>query len=605
LAKLVYLIPREKIENRGVEGSFLDALLLSLYGDAFSPREEFLMLQLFKNAIANEVRNIKTGPLEIIQAESVVPKMILSYNKRKQGVEYLKTTFGSLLKDVVTQDYVFEFNPARISQQLSMSPDPSKKVEGAELDRKVKETIEKRTQQLISVCQQALERIVGSLTSLPYGLRLICKQLTQLCGEAFPRSPKEEIHKVIGYFVYYRFINLCITQPESFEIVTGDLTMNVRKNLISVAKVLQKLFDFSAFNQEDEKVANPWIIANRAQVVEYINDLTSISDAEDYLAVNKYMELTQKTKPLILISDHEIAETHELLVAYQSQVAPDGNDPLRVVLKDLGEAPKPASNDPRDVQLTLENRFKDSIQEEMSADAHLYEETKELIIQIFKSIPIRASTPQTLMSILKEATKFAKDQNNKTLGKNITKVLKNMEKLEEKGKITKKDRYTSLLRDVALEVSNRASKREQQRKEIERLQATLKNLKKHQDYMSNQINEFEKYLAGCRVNAAKKAKEKRKKPIKFAFKELVKKEVVLESDVPESSQGKTKLFISMPEIGKFEIEAKIAGMSVTKMHLDLEDLLERKDNNIPSLDLDQVVLSVPNTILLFNKEFLS
>lgn len=61
----------------------------------------------------------------------------------------------------------------------------------------------------------------------------------------------------------------------------------------------------------------------------------------------------------------------------------------------------------------------------------------------------------------------------------------------------------------------------------------------------------------------------------------------------------------MPEIGKFEIEAKIAGMSVTKMHLDLEDLLERKDNNVPSLDLDQVVLSVPNTILLFNKEFLS
>lgn len=47
--------------------------------------------------------------------------------------------------------------------------------------------------------------------------------------------------------------------------------------------------------------------------MEYINDLTSISDAEDYLAVNKYMELTQKTKPLILISDHEIAETHELL----------------------------------------------------------------------------------------------------------------------------------------------------------------------------------------------------------------------------------------------------------------------------------------------------
>jgi hypothetical protein len=61
----------------------------------------------------------------------------------------------------------------------------------------------------------------------------------------------------------------------------------------------------------------------------------------------------------------------------------------------------------------------------------------------------------------------------------------------------------------------------------------------------------------------------------------------------------------MPEIGKFEIEAKIAGILVSKMHLSLEDLLERKDYNIPSLDLGQVVFSVAKMILLFNKEFLS
>jgi hypothetical protein len=35
-------------------------------------------------------------------------------------------------------------------------------------------------------------------------------------------------------------------------------------------------------------------------------------------------------------------------------------------------------------------------------------------------------------------------------GKNISKVLKNIERLEEKNIVTKKDRYTSLLKDVAL-----------------------------------------------------------------------------------------------------------------------------------------------------------
>jgi hypothetical protein len=61
----------------------------------------------------------------------------------------------------------------------------------------------------------------------------------------------------------------------------------------------------------------------------------------------------------------------------------------------------------------------------------------------------------------------------------------------------------------------------------------------------------------------------------------------------------------MPEIGKFSIDVKISGISFGKLSIDLEELLELKDNNVPTLELDQVVLSVPNTLLLFNKEFLS
>jgi hypothetical protein len=37
------------------------------------------------------------------------------------------------------------------------------------------------------------------------------------------------------------------------------------------------------------------------------------------------------------------------------------------------------------------------------------------------------------------------------------------------------------------------------------------------------------------VNVVKKAKDKKKKPIKFTYKELVKKEVILSSDLPENA----------------------------------------------------------------------
>lgn len=61
----------------------------------------------------------------------------------------------------------------------------------------------------------------------------------------------------------------------------------------------------------------------------------------------------------------------------------------------------------------------------------------------------------------------------------------------------------------------------------------------------------------------------------------------------------------MPTVGEFDIEAKIAGMSVGKMTLELEDLLEKKENGILRLELDQVTLNVPSTIFLINKYFLS
>jgi Ras GTPase-activating-like protein IQGAP2/3 len=53
LARLVFLMKSKDMEN------FLDTVLLTLYGDAFSPREEFLILELFKHALNFEMKGVK------------------------------------------------------------------------------------------------------------------------------------------------------------------------------------------------------------------------------------------------------------------------------------------------------------------------------------------------------------------------------------------------------------------------------------------------------------------------------------------------------------------------------------------------------------------
>src|SRR3989338_3057904 len=77
LAKCVYHVQPEQMD------SFLDTTILTLYGDAFSPREEYLILSLFKLAIKNEISKINSLS-DFLKANTVVPKMVITYNRRKQ-----------------------------------------------------------------------------------------------------------------------------------------------------------------------------------------------------------------------------------------------------------------------------------------------------------------------------------------------------------------------------------------------------------------------------------------------------------------------------------------------------------------------------------------
>ncbi len=74
------------------------------------------------------------------------------------------------------------------------------------------------------------------------------------------------------------------------------------------------------------------------------------------------MELTQKTKPLIIISLHEIASSHQFLLQNLDKLAKEKDDPLRLIINDLGDAPSVSKEDDREIQLTLTNRFKQNME---------------------------------------------------------------------------------------------------------------------------------------------------------------------------------------------------------------------------------------------------
>jgi len=469
----------------------------------------------------------------------------------------------------------------------------------------VKKIISARLKDLESILQQFLDGILRTLEDLPYGIRWICKQLRDVAQKKLTDATKEDILKLEGYFVYYRFINLAIVTPDSFFDMQQEFSPQTRKSLAVFAKVLLNIFNLREFGaQVPDKYylgLNEFITNKCKQpLMRYYDDLPRVEDPEDFLQVNKYMELTQQSKPVITISLNEIYSTHTLVAKHLDALAPDKEDPLRQVMVDLGPPPSVVEDDDRDIQLTLTNRFKVEVEEE-SEIQKLYAETKGLVIPILRLVPIQNTIQRlNLMDILEYGIKHATENNNRELSDKINRVLENLGRLEKEELVSKEDNYESFIYDVALEVANRSAIREQQRKEIVRLTNTLENLTKYESFASEKIDGYKAYVA----QAIKQSyNPSAKKNFKFTYKELYKKGVIVDSDVPTLNRGKTSFSITSTQPGVYEVKAKIAGIRVDTMELKIDDLLEKQSNGLEHLELDQITLDVNMTIHLLNDKF--
>jgi len=269
-------------------------------------------------------------------------------------------------------------------------------------------------------------------------------------------------------------------------------------------------------------------------------------------------------------------------------------------------------DDVREVQLTLTNRFKNLAEEQIDGNANLLAETKELVINVLKVYPTPNKRDEhedrDLIGVMQEVRQYAKDKDKKVLADNVNTILANIKKLEAEGMVTGADNYAAFLRAIALEVANRQEIRDQQRKEIKRLTAALRNLRKHHDYMREQIEQYNTYLKDVLLHygpSKPQASSKASKPVKFSYKSLEKKGVLVDSVVPKISRKHTDFYISQESPGVYTVKAKIGTISVDSIELFLDDLLEKHNSNIQTINLsDQVTLDVNMTLFLINKLFI-
>eukprot|EP01124_Arcella_intermedia_P014237 TRINITY_DN2063_c0_g1_i1.p1 TRINITY_DN2063_c0_g1~~TRINITY_DN2063_c0_g1_i1.p1 ORF type:complete len:813 (+),score=210.76 TRINITY_DN2063_c0_g1_i1:82-2520(+) len=570
-AKLAYLIPPVKKDKQ----QFAETVILTMYANAFSPLEEFLLVELLQKAIENEINNSQKLD-DFIISDTVVPMMIMSYNKRKQGKQYIKKIFSKPIQEVLDCETQFG---ADVTGNIG---DPAL---------------------LKKWCETFFPLVMDTVDSLPYGLRLVCSHIYNLSRDKFKKAKEVDFWRAVGYFVYYRFIGLAITTPDEFGLCEKDDISSVATlNLMTISKILKAVFADLQLASGPFGVLNDWVQEKLDIVMSYHKHVIDVPPAEEYLKVNKYAQLSRIEKDNLVILLREIVQVHQLVAQNKDDLAEDENDPLKLILADLGDIPKCPPDDETEIQIELINKFEPQLSK-LDRKKNLKSETIDDAIKIMQKIP--GFSGDTFLEIFVRMKLHCKKHGEEELAKEVNNVIANLQNLAKHGLVKPDNGFNSFLKDVQSELAARGRRKQEHLKEIDRLQKAIKELDEQKTHMEKKIADFDSYFEAIRRKSQESFAPKVKK---FKYKDLAKLKVIADSEIPTSQQAKVTFTITQTEMDKFEIEGKIKGLPgfTRDFKLELEKLLECKEDNEMVFDTEKgLELNVDSTLLFLNKNFFS
>lgn len=671
LAKLIFQMPQNKSTR------FMDTVVFTLYNYASNQREEYLLLKLFQTALEEEVKSKVDQVQDIITGNPTVIKMVVSFNRGARGQSSLRQLLAPVVQEIIEdRALVINTSPVEVYKawvnQLETQTGEASNLpydvttEQALTHPEVQTRLETSIENLRRVTDRVLSSIVSSLDLLPYGLRYVAKVLKNSIHEKFPEASEDELLKVVGNLLYYRYMNPAIVAPDGFDIIDmtagGQISPDQRRNLGSVAKVLQHAASNKLFEGENEHLSsmNSYLSETYQQFRKYFKEACDVPEPEEKFNVDKYTDLVMVSKPVIYISIEEIISTHSLLLQHLAAIAPEKNDSLGELLASLGEVPSVESflgegavdpNDPNrantlsqlsktEISLSLTSKYDVGDGEAVDGRSLLIK-TKKLIVDVIRSQP-----GNTLMEILEapateeqeqdhaadmasRAARTAGDQGQSQplvedaqlpLEQKKRKIQRNLRTLEQTGLVSSANKYQDILNEIAKDIRNQRIYRKLRKAELAKLQQTLLALNKKAAFYEEQINYYDTYIKTCLDNLNRKNSRrsikldgkgepkgtKRAKPVRYTAARLHDKGVLLEIEDLQTNQFKNVLFdiMATEDVGIFDVRSKFLGVEMEKVQLNIQDLLEMQYEGVAVMKMfDKVKVNVNLLIYLLNKKF--
>ncbi|NP_001082588.1 IQ motif containing GTPase activating protein 2 S homeolog [Xenopus laevis] len=558
LAKLIFQMPQNKSTK------FMDTVIFTLYNYASNQREEYLLLKLFETALQEEIKSKVDQIQDIVTGNPTVIKMVVSFNRGARGQNTLRQLLAPVVKEIIEdKSLIINTSPVEVYKawvnQLEMATGEASKLpydvttEQALSHPEVVSKLESSIQSLRVVTDKVLQSIFSSLDLIPYGMRYTAKVLKNSLHEKFPDATEDELLKIVGNLLYYRYMNPAIVAPDGFDIIDmtagGQIHSDQTRNLGSVAKVLQHAASNKLFDGENAHMSsiNSYLSQTYQKFRKFFQSACEVPEPEEKFNIDEFSDLVTLSKPVIYISIEEIINTHSLLLEHQDAISPDHNDILHELLEALGTVPDVESflgegavdsNDPNK-ENTLGQMAKTEISLSLTSKLGLREgedkdmkslmiKTKKLIVDVIRTqsgetiteiLETQASVPQEnehLVVIERRSRIDAKtpdkmkrshsvfEDGQLPLEQKKRKILRNLRTLEQAGLVTEESKYQEIIIEIAKDIRNQRRYRQRRKAELVKLQQTLNALNSKTAFYQEQINYYNTYIKTCLDNLTRK-----------------------------------------------------------------------------------------------------
>lgn len=376
-------------ENGATEVEFkrLESLVLSTFAFAQKRREEFYLLKLLTRSLKEDV-DACPSMQDFVRGNFIFSKIFALYTRVPRDRKYIQQVLRATIKTqlVDNEQIDLESDPSQIYKTIldneylrtgRYSRDQNLPREAAIREEDVRRIFVSHLQDIRDLVDNILVTMKEKVNSMPYGTRYMAQQMFELLQHRFPREHEADILSVVGQWLWKTYFKPALIDPEGYGLVDTGLDEMHRRNISTLASVLNQIASGRLFDQENvylqplnryleehamPELENVWSSGEDNIVPTSLNTnlqilVLNIEDIESTFEIGQLDDFYAKSKPTLFIKVSDMIALHILVVSevHSLCTAPE-DDVLREVIRELGN-PKVNESEfhggPQELVLTL------------------------------------------------------------------------------------------------------------------------------------------------------------------------------------------------------------------------------------------------------------